>query len=70
MEPKKSSRLVEQGFWPPNAKVVKELGNGWYVFEIEGKKFLYRYYNLGNATTEVIAPWVECQCQINPEREN
>jgi len=59
-KPKKSPQTIEDiGFLPENAKVVKDLGSGWVVFEIEGKKFVYRYNRYGNATTEVIAPWTE-----------
>ena len=42
---------------PPNAKVIKNLGKGWLIVEIENNKFVYRYFSAGNCSTEVLAPW-------------
>ena len=53
-EPATSIKVIEQSFLPSNAKVVKQLDNGWFVFEIEGKKFIYR--TRGYPTNDLIAP--------------
>lgn len=54
-----SSEVVSRGYLPHNAKIVKELGNEWIVFEVEGKKFVYRYRFAHDLSTEVLAPWTE-----------
>ncbi len=43
---------------PPTAKVLRDLGRGWCIIELEGNKFLYRYKAMGNLSTEVMTPWV------------
>jgi hypothetical protein len=48
----------EHGILPVNAKVIKQLGNNWIVFEIQGRRYIYRGANLySNYATEVLAPW-------------
>jgi len=43
---------------PTNAKVIKDLGNGWVVFEINSNTYLYRGNSLdSNGATEVLAPY-------------
>lgn len=45
---------------PSGAKIVENLGNKWVVFEIKGKKFIYRGRAIGAyGGTEVLAPWVD-----------
>jgi len=40
---------------PPTAKIVEEKGGGWIVFELDGRQFLYRPYNVGTFRgTEVL----------------
>lgn len=48
----------EHGILPVNAKVIQQLGNNWIVFEIQGRKYIYRSANLYSSyATEVLAPW-------------
>jgi hypothetical protein len=43
---------------PEETKVIKLLGNGWLLIEIEGKKFIYKYNSkLGGNSTEILTPF-------------
>lgn len=45
------------GMLPKGAKVVKDMGNGWVVFQIDDRRYIYRVRVHGEGTTEVIAPF-------------
>ena len=43
---------------PPNTEVIYKLGNGWFVVDIYGARYLYRYLPGSNGgDTEVLAPF-------------
>lgn len=50
----------ENGVLPAKAKVIRQLGNNWLVFEVEGRKYIYRSFMYGfDSSTEVLAPWTD-----------
>lgn len=50
-------------YLPREAKLVKTFspvqGNSIIVFELDGKKYLYRKWKAGNASSEIMSPYQE-----------
>lgn len=45
---------------PVGSKVIEDLGHGWLVFEVQGRKFLYAPYGTegyADGRAAVLAPW-------------
>ena len=49
---------ITEEYLPNRAVIVERLGNDWIIFELDGKKFLFREYMIGNkgfsALTQII----------------
>lgn len=41
---------IKNSFLPTGSTNVKNVGNGWFTFEYEGKKFLYFRHGAGDST--------------------
>jgi len=52
------SFIEKRKLLPTNAKIEKDLGHGWMVFSVDGRKYIYRIRHIGaNTSTEVLAPY-------------
>ncbi len=52
-----SSTKVEPVRFPHNSMVQRDMGNGWFIFEVAGLQCIYHYREAGYGTRECVSCW-------------
>ncbi len=54
----------EKGALPTHARLISDEGNGWVIFELDGKQFLYCKQTGGEAGFMALTQIHQCQCDL------